>query len=168
MEELKVFKNKELGKLRAIVIDGVPYFVAKNVLEILECYNPQEALKNYVNEEDKITNDLFTVNGTKDILINESGLYSLILLSKVKSVIKAREINRWITLEVLPSIRANQQPKVKQPSFEEITNAINKLANSLRANDETRIAMYSNLFKAYNIPTTVLPSYIDISRKEAQ
>lgn len=83
-------------------IDGEPYFVGKDVAEILGYSNPQKALRDHIDEEDKTLNDLFTVNGTKGVLINESGLYSLILSSKLP---KAKQFKRWVTSEVLPSIR---------------------------------------------------------------
>lgn len=68
----------------------------------LEYSNPQKALRDHVEEEDRTVNESFTVNGTKGILINESGLYSLILSSKLPS---ARKFKRWVTSEVLPAIR---------------------------------------------------------------
>lgn len=102
MNELKIFENPEFGKVRTMEINGEPYFVGKDVAEIL-CYsNPQKALRDHIDEDDKTLNDLFTVNGTRGILINESGLYSLILSSKLP---KAKEFKRWVTSEVLPSIR---------------------------------------------------------------
>lgn len=102
MNEIKIFNNPEFGKVRTMEINGEPYFVGKDVAEIL-CYsNPQKALRDHIDEDDKTLNDLFTVNGTRGILINESGLYSLILSSKLP---KAKEFKRWVTSEVLPSIR---------------------------------------------------------------
>ncbi len=75
----------------SLEIDGEPYFVGKDVAEILGYSNPQKALRDHIDEEDKTLNDLFTVNGTKGVLINESGLYSLILSSKLP---KAKEFKR--------------------------------------------------------------------------
>ena len=70
--------------------------------EILGYSNPQKALRDHVDEEDKTLNESFTVNGTMVILINESGLYSLILRSQLP---KAKQFKRWVTSEVLPAIR---------------------------------------------------------------
>lgn len=100
--QLQIYKNAELGSVRTTIIDGEPFFVGKDVAVILGYSNPQKALRDHVDEEDKTLNDSFTVNGTKGILINESGLYSLILSSKLPN---AKKFKRWITSEVLPSIR---------------------------------------------------------------
>ena len=100
--ELQIYKNAELGSVRTAVIGDEPFFVGKDVAEILGYSNPQKALRDHVDEEDKTLNDSFTVNGTKGVLINESGLYSLILRSQLP---KAQKFKRWVTSEVLPSIR---------------------------------------------------------------
>lgn len=104
MEELKVFSNEELGNVRALEIDGEPWFVGKDVANLLGYTNPQKALRDHVDDDDKTQNDSFTVNGTKVILIKEPGLYSLILSSKLPT---AKAFKRWVTSEVLPSIRKN-------------------------------------------------------------
>ena len=83
MNELKIFKNPEFGQIRMMIIDEEHYFVGKDVAEILGYTNPQKAIRDHVDEEDKTLNESFTVNGTKGVLINESGLYSLILSSKL-------------------------------------------------------------------------------------
>lgn len=102
MTNLEIFKNEEFGEVRTITIDDEPYFVGKDVALILGYTNPQKALRDHVDEEDKTRNESFTVNGTQGILINESGLYSLILSSKLPN---ARRFKRWVTSEVLPAIR---------------------------------------------------------------
>ena len=101
MNEIKVW-NFEDSTVRTLTIDNEPYFVGKDVAMILEYTNPQKAIRDHVDEEDRTVNDSFTVNGTAATLINESGLYSLILGSKLP---KAKEFKRWVTSEVLPSIR---------------------------------------------------------------
>ena len=102
MNELEVFQNAEFGSVRTVTIGGVPYFVGKDVANILGYSNPQKALRDHVDEEDKTVNESFSVNGTKAILINESGLYSLIISSKMPN---AKKFKRWVTNDVLPSIR---------------------------------------------------------------
>lgn len=102
MNNLEVFKNEEFGEVRTITIDDEPYFVGKDVALILGYTNPQKALRDHVDEEDKTRNESFTVNGTQGILINESGLYSLILSSKLPN---AKKFKHWVTSEVLPAIR---------------------------------------------------------------
>ena len=102
MNNVEVFKNQEFGEVRTITIDDEPYFVGKDVALILGYTNQQKALRDHVDEEDKTRNESFTVNGTQGILINESGLYSLILSSKLPN---AKKFKRWVTSEVLPAIR---------------------------------------------------------------
>lgn len=102
MQELKIFESAAFGTVRALGIDGAPWFVGKDVAEILGYSNPQKAVRDHVDEEDRTVNESFTVNGTMGTLINESGLYSLVLSSKLPS---AKAFKRWVTCEVLPSIR---------------------------------------------------------------
>lgn len=102
MDNIKVFRNEDFGIIRTVTINNEPYFVGKDVATVLGYTNPQKALRDHVDDEDKTVNDLFTVNGTKGVLINESGIYSLVLSSKLPT---AKKFKRWVTSEVLPSIR---------------------------------------------------------------
>ena len=102
MNNLTVFENPEFGAIRTVELDGEPWLVGKDVAEALGYTNPQKAIRDHVDEEDRTVNDSFTVNGTPITLINESGLYSLVLSSKLPT---ARKFRRWVTSEVLPSIR---------------------------------------------------------------
>jgi anti-repressor protein len=102
MNDIRVFNNDEFGAIRTVIINNEPYFVGKDVATILGYSNPQKAIRDHVDEEDKTVHDSFTVNGTKGVLINESGLYSLILSSKLPN---AKKFKHWVTAEVLPSIR---------------------------------------------------------------
>ena len=104
MNELQVFQNNEFGEIRTTTIDGVPYFVGKVVAEILGYSNPQKALRDHVDDEDARTERIVhPLGGEQDTkLINESGLYSLILSSHMP---KAKKFKRWVTAEVLPAIR---------------------------------------------------------------
>ncbi len=103
MNEIKIFNNPEFGKVRTMEINGEPYFVGKDVAIILGYKNPLDALAKHVEEEDKGVANCDTLGGTQKMtVINESGLYSLILSSKLP---KAKEFKRWVTSEVLPSIR---------------------------------------------------------------
>lgn len=101
MNELQIFKFQD-NVVRTVSIEGEPWFVGKDVAEVLGYSNPQKAIRDHVDTEDRTVNESFTVNGTQAILINESGLYSLILSSKLPT---AKEFKRWVTSEVLPSIR---------------------------------------------------------------
>lgn len=100
--DIQIFDNPEFGKIRTMECFGNPYFVGKDVALILGYSNPQKAIRDHVDEEDKTVNDSFTVNGTRPVLVNESGLYSLILSSKMP---KARQFKHWVTSEILPAIR---------------------------------------------------------------
>ena len=103
MNDLTTFTNPEFGQVRTVEIDGTPWLVGKDVAEALGYTNPQKAIRDHVDEEDKGVNDSFTPGGTQTlVVINESGLYSLVLSSKLPT---AKKFRRWVTSEVLPSIR---------------------------------------------------------------
>ena len=100
---IQVFENEEFGKVRTTEVNGEPFFVGKDVAEILGYVNPNEAIADHVDEEDKLNSKtLLSLGQRGGWLINESGLYSLILTSKLP---KAKAFKRWVTSEVLPSIR---------------------------------------------------------------
>lgn len=105
MNEVTIFENPEFGKVRTLQISGEPYFIGKDVATILGYANPKNAVANHVDDEDKT---LAPIQGgcstgiQNTTIINESGLYSLILSSKLP---KAKKFKRWITSEVLPTIR---------------------------------------------------------------
>lgn len=104
MNELQIYENAELGSVRTTIINSEPYFVGKDVADILGYSNSTKAILNHVDLEDR---DAFPIRDSigrmqKTITINESGLYSLILSSKMP---KAKEFKHWVTSEILPSIR---------------------------------------------------------------
>lgn len=100
--EIKIFENERFGAIRTVEQNGEPWFAGKDVAIALGYSNPQKAIRDHVDGEDRTVNESFIVNGTPIALINESGLYSLVLSSKLPT---AREFKRWVTSEVLPSIR---------------------------------------------------------------
>lgn len=105
MHELQIFNNEEFGQIRTVEIDGEIYFVGKDVTEILGYSNPRKAIIDHVDEEDKT--DGVTIRDSigreqNPVCINESGLYSLILSSKMPN---AKRFKRWVTSEVLPTLR---------------------------------------------------------------
>ena len=106
MNELKIFENAEFGKIRIVEINDEPWFVGKDVAQALgygEGKSLANAVANHVDEEDKGVTELMTPGGKqKMVIINESGLYSLVLSSKLPT---ARKFKRCVTAEVLPSIR---------------------------------------------------------------
>ena len=102
MNELKNF-SFEGRQIRALTIEGEPYFVGKDVAEVLGYSNSRKANADHVDSEDKGVTKCYTLGGTQQTtIINESGLYSLILSSKLP---KAKEFKHWVTSEVLPTIR---------------------------------------------------------------
>ena len=106
MNDLKIFNNPEFGNIRAITLDGEPWLVGKDVAAALGYGTGKSlanAVANHVDPEDKGVTEMMTPGGIQNMtIINESGLYSLVLSSKLPT---ARRFKRWITSEVLPSIR---------------------------------------------------------------
>lgn len=103
MYELKIFENQEFGKIRAVEIDGEPWLVGKDVAEALGYKNTRQAIATNVDEEDRGVHSVDTPSGVQEMtVINESGMYSLVLSSKLPT---AKKFKRWVTSEVLPSIR---------------------------------------------------------------
>lgn len=104
MNELRIFTNSEFGKMRSIQIDREPWFVGKDVAAALGYENTRDALAKHVDEEDKNTVAIRDgIQGNPNmVIINESGVYSLIFGSKLEG---AKRFKRWVTNEVLPSIR---------------------------------------------------------------
>lgn len=106
MNDLQIFSNPEFGQVRTVEIDGTPWLVGKDVAVALGYKNPRDALDRHVDDEDK--NTVVNPDGNRGnpnmVIINESGLYSLILSSKMP---KAKAFKHWVTGEVLPAIRKN-------------------------------------------------------------
>ena len=101
--ELSIFKNQEFGSIRATSINGEPWLVGKDVAEVLGYARTADAIRAHVDKEDKGVGEMETPGGTQSVtIINESGVYSLIIGSKLP---RAKEFKHWVTSEVLPSIR---------------------------------------------------------------
>lgn len=115
MDNLQIFENTEFGKIRTVQLNNETYFVGKDVADILGYQNGSRDINRHVDEEDKHKIMLFDGNQDKEtIIINESGLYSLILSSKMPN---AKKFKHWVTSEVLPQIRktgAYQKPLTQQ------------------------------------------------------
>ena len=103
MNELQIFQNKEFGEVRSLVINNEPWFVGKDVAEALGYKNSKNAVPTHVDEEDKLSTQIEYTGQKRNVtVINESGLYSLILSSKLPN---AKKFKRWVTSEVLPTLR---------------------------------------------------------------
>ena len=152
---VQVFENAEFGRVRTIEVKGSPYFVGKDVAEILGYSNPRDALAKHVDDEDKNTVAIRDgIQGKPNMtIINESGLYSLILSSKLPT---AKKFKRWVTSEVLPAIRKTGSYKSrKDDAMQEKRidimerNARTRAANLLlKIAERTRIQEYKEVCNA--------------------
>ena len=103
MNEITVFNNDEFGSIRTVTIENEPWFVGKDVAEVLGYQNGSRDINRHVDDEDKLCTKIEYAGQKREVtIINESGLYSLILSSKLPN---AKKFKRWVTSEVLPSIR---------------------------------------------------------------
>ncbi|MCF1778180.1 phage repressor protein/antirepressor Ant [Lactobacillus mulieris] len=121
MKDLQIFNFRGLD-VRTVLIDGEPYFVGKDVADVLGYKKPENAVANHVDEEDKTTT---LIQGTgsnyksKTVIVNESGLYSLILSSKLPT---AKKFKHWVTSEVLPAIRKHGAYMTDEKAFDVVNN----------------------------------------------
>lgn len=112
MNDVKIFENPEFGRVRTTVVDGEPWFVGKDIALALGYINTKDALSRHVDADDKGGSRITTPSGEQEMtIINESGLYSLVLSSKLPT---AKKFKRWVTSEVLPAIRKHGGYSVKQ------------------------------------------------------
>lgn len=103
MNNLQIFNSPDFGQIRTIQQNGEPWFVGKDVAKILGYERADNAIRNHVDDEDKLMHQISASGQNREMyIINESGLYSLILSSKMP---KAKEFKRWVTSEVIPAIR---------------------------------------------------------------
>lgn len=146
MNKLQIFNNEEFGQIRTINIDGEPWFVGKDVALALGYEDTVNALKKHVDQEDKIMGCQNATPSITDSMgriqyptwINESGLYSLILGSKLES---AKRFKHWVTSEVLPAIRKTGSYKgkvyrIQDASLSEVTALLHECSSFLREMDK--------------------------------
>lgn len=135
MNQMQVFQNQEFGEIRTMCIDGEPWFVGKDVADALGYERTADAIRQHIDSEDKGVGEIQTPGGKQKMsVINESGLYSLILGSQLLS---AKKFKRWVTSEVLPTIRksgayAVQGYQPKATSVGEVVNLINMTRKSMK------------------------------------
>ena len=143
MNDLQIFSNEEFGSIRTVTIDDEPWFVGKDVAAILGYAKPENAVASHIDTEDK-TSTLIQGNGTnyksKAIIINESGLYSLILSSKMPN---AKRFKHWVTSEILPSIRKHGAYMTEQTLEQALTSPdfLIQLATKLKDEQEKNKAL---------------------------
>lgn len=139
MGKLQVFDNEKFGSIRTIIKDDEVWFVGKDVAYVLGYSNTPKAIRDHVDEDDKLTERIVLPGQNREvIIINESGLYSLVLSSKLPS---AKQFKRWVTSEVLPSIRKHGGYLTPAKIEEALLNpdTIIKLATELKQEREKRI-----------------------------
>lgn len=166
MNELKIFNNKEFGKIRTVTIDNEPWFVGKDVAEALgygKGKSLNNAINNHVDNEDKGVTEMMTPGGKQKMTtINESGLYALIFGSKLES---AKRFKHWVTSEVLPTLRKTgsyEMPKKKQSNerLASVNNAVKILTPMLQAagcNSKIQLLTAKSLYEkaGVNLPITI-------------
>ena len=132
MNELMIFNNPEFGEIRTVEVNGEPWLVGKDVALALGYKEPTKAAREKVDPEDRGVSKIDTPSGTQEMtIINESGLYSLVLSSKLPG---AKRFKRWVTSEVLPSIRktGHYTANKEVPSFRYFENVIPVLRELLK------------------------------------
>lgn len=144
MNALKIYENAEFGQIRTVEINGEPWFAGKDVAEALGYVKPLNAIAAHVDEDDSLKQGLIDSMGRtqETIIINESGLYSLILGSSLDS---AKKFKRWITSEVIPSIRKTGSYNLPQT----YADALRELAN--KAEEAERLALVNRKLEEQNL-----------------
>ena len=160
MTELKIFNNPDFGQVRMVMIEDTPYFVGKDVAKILGYKNPNEAIQDHVDVDDKFLRSakgsemLKLFSTVKDIqdkfgrqdnwFINESGVYALVFSSKLPT---AKKFKHWVTSEVLPSIRKHGAYMTEQTVEKALTSPdfLIQLATNLKKEQEARMKAEATL-----------------------
>ena len=143
MNELQVFNNPEFGDVRTTVIDGEPWFVGKDVADILGYQNGSRDINRHVDEEDRQNYQNGTFESPRGMtIINESGLYSLVLSSKLPT---AKKFKRWVTSDVLPAIRKTGGYQVNELTGRELMAKALLEAQAVLAEKDTTIAKQTQL-----------------------
>lgn len=141
MNEIKIYNNSELGSVRTIEQGGQVWFVGKDVAEILGYGNTRDALARHVDDEDKSGVGIHDGSQHRNfVVINESGLYSLILSSKLPT---AKKFKHWVTSEILPSVRKHGAYMTDETLEQALTSPdfLIKLATELKTEKEQRMAL---------------------------
>ena len=143
MNELQVFNNPEFGQVRTVSIDGEPWLVGKDVADILGYQNGSRDINRHVDEEDRQNYQNGTFESPRGMtIINESGLYSLVLSSKLPT---AKKFKRWVTSEVLPAIRRTGGYQVNELTGRELMAKALLEAQAVLAEKDTTIAKQTQL-----------------------
>lgn len=161
-KKIQVFKNEEFGQVRTVLIENEPWFVGKDVTEILGYQNGSRDINRHVDEEDRQNYQNGTLESNRGLtVINESGLYSLILSSKLPN---AKKFKKWVTSEVLPTIRKHGAYMTENTLEEALTNPdfLIKLATELKEEQSKRKALEEE--KKLNAPKIVFADAVSTSK----
>ena len=145
MQDLQIFNSPEFGQIRTIERGGEPWFVGKAVAAALGYSNTADAVQKHVDDEDKLTSQFAIAGQTRNIIIiNESGLYSLVLSSKLPG---AKQFKRWITSEVIPTIRKHGAYMTPDRLQDVLLNpdTLIQLAQNLKEEQEKRRALETQI-----------------------
>lgn len=162
MNEIEIFKNNEFGEIRTTLIDDEPWFVGKDVAKALgygEGKSLPNAVANHVDEEDKGVIKMMTPGGEQNMtIINESGLYSLTLSSKLP---EAKKFKRWITHDVLPALRKTGTYKIQENNKSSVSVQdgivwIEGVSRLLSLNDCSKLSLLKQFGEPLGLP---VPSY---------
>lgn len=139
MNQMQAFNHSEFGKVRTVLVEGEPWLVGKDVALALGYQNASKALADHVDDEDKLNNvSLSSLGQRGGWLINESGLYALVLSSKLPT---AKKFKRWVTSEVLPTIRKHGAYLTPEKLEEALLSpdTLIRLATQIKAEREARV-----------------------------
>lgn len=168
MNELKVFENPDFGKIRTVIIDGEPWFVGRDVASSLGYSKPQNAIRDNVDEDDtRIEGVMDSMSREQQtLIINESGMYSLIMGSRLPS---SKRFKHWVTSEVLPSIRKNGGYINNQESMtpEQIVANALIVANNIIAEKDKQIKEMSSKAEYFDnlVDSKLLTNFRDTSKE---
>ena len=159
--KLTIFNNNEFGEIRTLLINGEPWFVGKDVAESLGYQNSSKALDDHVDNDDKLNNKSLSSLGQRGgWLINESGLYSLILSSQLPN---AKKFKKWVISEVLPQIRKTGSYKIGKEQYtvtpKEELECLNVVSGILNFNDNSKLLGVRSIYDKYGMETSYLPAY---------
>lgn len=150
MNELQIFNSDEFGEIRTVEIDGEPWFVGKDIAIALGYTNPQKAVRDHVDDEDRGENEMDTPGGRQILtVINESGVYALVFGSKLES---AKRFKHWITSEVLPQIRKTGSYAMAKSPTELMVLMAQELDKQAKAVEEVKTDMKRLEAKITTIP----------------
>ena len=169
MNELTVFESEQFGSVRTVTRDGEPWFVAADVCKALEIHNAADAIKR-LDDDERMTIDSTEGHsgqrgGAQSMnIINEPGLYSLVLGSRKP---EARAFKRWITHDVIPSIRKTGKYQVIcAPNMNDKVLIVEAAARMLNMNDASKILMLDRFCRQEGVDASFLPRYEDNGGKQ--